>query len=116
MDRAFLETLSLDEAAIGAILGQCAREDFDRRLDAAITRRRGRSVRAIRAMLDVESLQGANQQAIDRALDQVRRENSYLFEDPPVPYAPGAGSGSFQQKDPAAMTMAEYRAYRKGLL
>lgn len=68
---------------------------FDGALKDAITIARGRSDKAIRAMLDVDALKASKNQEADikTALEALKKESGYLFEteqDPP-PYAPGTG-------------------------
>lgn len=76
---------------------------FDHRLESAIGKAKGRSNKAIRAMLDVEALRTSEQQeqAIGDALEQLKRENGYLFEaEITVPlYASGTGTGAMPKQD-----------------
>ncbi len=78
---------------------------FDHRLDAAITGAGGRNAKAIRALLDLESLRASQEpeEAIAGALDQLRQDNDYLFmqeQEPPV-YAAGTGSAALPGQDAA---------------
>lgn len=71
---------------------------FDGRVKDAITAAKGRSAKAIAALLDVDALRASKNQAADiaAAIETVKKENAYLFEsDPPAPYA--AGTGTQQQ-------------------
>ena len=72
--------------------------EFDGALKDAITAARGRSVKAVRAMLDVDALRASkNQQAdIKAALEGLKKDSSYLFEsdETPPPYAAGTGTQS----------------------
>lgn len=112
-------TLQEQETAHNAQLAQIA---FDHDLDAGITAIRGRNGKAIRALLDLEKLQGSQNRDKDikEALEALKQENSYLFDDEgaPPPYSAGAGTGGVgrqvTQDDLAKMSMAEYRAYRSG--
>ena len=67
-------------------------------LDSAITAARGKNAKAIAALLDVETLKGSEDQpkAINAALEALKKENSYLFDDggTPPPYARGTGTGN----------------------
>jgi predicted nucleic acid-binding Zn-ribbon protein len=68
---------------------------FDRAVEGAITAAKGRNVRAIRAMLDLDGLRKSEnqQEDIGKALAALREECGYLFEDAQVP--PGyAGGGT----------------------
>ena len=125
MNREFLQEFHLEEPVVEAILEQSGREladlRFEHLLDAAIGEKKGRSAKAIRAMLDLESLRASEQpeQDIRSALDRLKQDSGYLFEtQPPAVYAPGAGAGSFQrgytQEELGRMSMEEYRAYRRG--
>lgn len=74
---------------------ELAERDFSARLDAAIQAKKGRSGKAIRAMLDLDALRASkNQQAdIDAALDTLAQGSAYLFEPAtPPPYAAGTGA------------------------
>lgn len=55
---------------------------FDARLDGAILSRRGRSTKAIKALLDTDTLQKSQNQDSDisAALDALAKESAYLFE------------------------------------
>lgn len=71
---------------------------FDHALEAAITGAKGRNVKAIRALLDVDTLKSSKNQESDikAALEAVQKDNGYLFDDgsTPPPYAGGTGEGS----------------------
>lgn len=71
---------------------------FDHALEAAITGANGRNAKAIRALLDVDTLKSSKNQEADikAALEAVQKDNSYLFDDgsAPPPYAGGTGTGS----------------------
>lgn len=58
---------------------------FDARLDSAILSRRGRSTKAIKAMLDTETLRRSQNQDSDiaAALDALAKDSAYLFEPAP---------------------------------
>lgn len=74
---------------------------FDARLDGAIGKRRGRSAKAIKAMLDMDALRGSKNQDqdIDAALDALQQDSGYLFEpvETPPPYAAGTGTAAVRQ-------------------
>lgn len=71
---------------------------FDGVLKDAIAAAKGRSDKAIRALLDVDALKKSKNQAEDikAALEGLRKESGFLFDDgqTPPPFATGAGTGS----------------------
>ena len=73
-------------------------------LDNAIAAAKGKNAKAITALLDVEALRGSEdqQKAINAALEDLKKENGYLFEEAQKapPYSAGAGTGG----QPAAST------------
>lgn len=78
---------------------------FDGILKDAITTAKGKNVRAITALLDVEALRSSKDQskAIEAALESVKQENDYLFDaQTPPPYAPGTGTNGVGGKYSAA--------------
>lgn len=88
---------------------EMAKMQFEHRLDAAITNAHGRSAKAIRAMLDLDRLQSSEEQENDiaQALDELRQDSGYLFEEEPdiALYASGTGTGTLPGRD-AAMRAA----------
>ena len=77
---------------------------FQHTLEQAITGAKGRNAKAIAALLDVDALRESEDQAaaIKDALDNLKKDNGYLFDNggTPPPYAPGTGGGG----NPAAAT------------
>ena len=71
---------------------------FNGSLKEAITAAKGRSAKAISALLDVDALKASKNQEADikAALEAVKKENGYLFEEEttPPPYAGGTGTGA----------------------
>lgn len=69
---------------------------FDAKLDNAILGAKGRSAKAIKALLDVDALAESKEpdKDIAAALDTLKADNGFLFEDAstPPPYAVGTGS------------------------
>lgn len=69
---------------------------FQHVLEAAITGARGKNVKAITALLDVETLKGSEdqQKAINAALEGLKKDSGYLFDDEaaPPPYSRGTGT------------------------
>ena len=66
---------------------------FDNALDTAILGKKGRSVNAVRALLDVDGLKGSADRTADiaKALDEAAKANPWAFgEDAPAP-APAPG-------------------------
>ena len=106
MDRDFLQQLGLEDAAIDAVIAehdktvqsyhtQLQQVRFDALFQNAVQRSGGRNAKAIGALLDMEQLQSDTQpeQALEKALAQLKKENSYLFDLPQPPrYAPGTGT------------------------
>ena len=86
------------------------RLNFQNRLDSAILQAKGRSAKAICALLDLEALQESEDQqdAIEAALETHKKDNRYLFEgDVPPPYARGTGAWSgAQEKAPTTLAGA----------
>ncbi len=76
---------------------QLAGLEFDGALKDAITAARGRSVKAVRAMLDVEALRSSKNRDADirAALENLKQDSGYLFEpaEVPPPFAAGTGTG-----------------------
>lgn len=71
---------------------------FDARVKDAITAVKGRNAKAITALLDVEKLKKSTNQDADikDALEALKKDNAYLFEDDttPPPYAGGTGKST----------------------
>lgn len=71
---------------------------FDARVKDAITAVKGRNAKAITALLDVEKLKKSTNQDADikNALEALKKDNAYLFEDDttPPPYAGGTGKST----------------------
>ena len=71
--------------------------EFDSALKDAITAARGRSVKAVRAMLDVDTLRSSKNRDADikTALEGLKKDSGYLFEpaEVPPPFAAGTGTG-----------------------
>ncbi len=70
---------------------------FDRKLEDAITGAKGKNAKAIKALLDMETLKASKNQDADikAAMDALQKESGYLFGDvgTPPPYSPGSGAG-----------------------
>lgn len=74
------------------------RVNFQHDLSAAIVGAKGKNAKAITALLDVETLRGSEdkQKAISEALEALKKDNGYLFDEDktPPPYSRGAGTGT----------------------
>ena len=83
---------------------------FSHNLEKAILAQKGRSTKAITALLDVESLKSSeNQQtALEEALQNLKQECGYLFQtEVPPPYARGTGAAAPEtHKGPATLAGA----------
>ena len=70
---------------------------FDGKIKDAITAAKGKSAKAIAALLDIEALKASKNQDADikTALDNLKKESGYLFEDEktPPPFSTGSGTG-----------------------
>ena len=93
--------------------------DFDYALESAIAAAKGRSAKAITALLDVEALRQSEDPRTDirSALEELKQESGYLFavEPTPPPYAFGTGTESPRQytmEELSRMSMEEYAAWR----
>ena len=88
--RAQAETEGL-RGEVAALNGRLADQAFDGAVERAVTAARGRNVRAIRALLDVDALKAGGD--VGAAVAAVKAENGYLFEGAgPAPYAAGTGT------------------------
>ena len=94
--------------------------EFNDQLAAAITEAKGKSPKAITALLDLDTLRKSRNmdKDIKTALDALRTESGYLFEDNggAPRFAAGGGQGNGQgggERDLSKMSMADYIAARK---
>ena len=80
--------------------GKLADMAFDHALEAAITGAKGKNAKAIRTLLDVDTLKGSKNQEADikAALEGLKKDSGYLFDDGqiPPPYAGGTGTHNQQ--------------------
>jgi hypothetical protein len=85
--------------AIATHQQELADRDFRQALEAAITGAKGKNAKAIMALMDVDTLKGSKNQEADikTALEGLKKDNGFLFDDEPAPppYAPGTGSTVF---------------------
>ena len=113
-DRSFEETAKAWEEkynqAVEDHKQQIAGMAFDRALGEGIVKARGRNANAITALLDVDALKSSENQedAIEAALETLKKDNRYLFEgDVPPPYARGTGAyNGVQDKHPTTLAGA----------
>lgn len=70
---------------------------FDGKIKDAITAAKGKSAKAIAALLDIDNLKASKNQDADikTALENLKKESGYLFEDEqtPPPFSTGSGTG-----------------------
>ena len=110
MTREFLEELQLSPEVAEAVLQAHEKAvqsiRFEQDLDAAIGKLRGRNAKAIKALLDLPALQ-ENPDELHTALQTLKKENGYLFENdrPPV-YARSTGTNIQQPEAPATLAGA----------
>ena len=73
---------------------------FDGKIKDAITAAKGKSAKAISALLDMDTLRASKNQDADikTALEALKKDSGYLFEDEQIPphYAPGTGTHGSQ--------------------
>ena len=83
---------------------------FEKVLGEGIAKAKGRNAKAITALLDLEALKESENQAdaIEAALEELKRDSRYLFEgDVPPPYARGTGAyHGPQEKHPTTLAGA----------
>lgn len=76
---------------------------FQSALDSAITSAKGKNAKAVMALLDMDALRASKDQNADigKALESIKKDNGYLFDDtqPPPPYAAGTGAGATPSGD-----------------
>lgn len=123
MDREFLEGLGMDAQAVDAVLQahekvlqahgeQVAALKLEHQVSEAVHLAGGRNVKAISALLDLDSIAGSEDpaSALEAALSQLKKDSGYLFytERPPR-YAPftGAQEPAAPQKNTLAGALRE---------
>ena len=87
---------------------------FEGKLKDPITAAKGRSAKAISALLDMDALRKSSNQDTDikAALEALKKDSRYLFDegDPTPPYAPGTGksniSGKYSKEEAAIRAAA----------
>lgn len=86
--------------------------EFHSVLDSAISSNGARNVKAVKALLDVESLKASKNQAEDikNAVAAVKAENDYLFKSDEPIYNPVSGTSASSGKG-KKMTLEEAMKY-----
>ena len=78
--------------------GKLAGIEFDHSIEAAIGAAKGKNAKAIKALLDMDTLRKSTNRDADvaAAIESVKKENDYLFdsEEKPGKYAGGTGTGT----------------------
>ena len=80
-------------------------------LQTAVTKAGGRNLKAISALLDLESMEKAEDipAALEQAVEALKQENGYLFHQMAAPYAHGTGSA---MPDTAPVSLADALRHR----
>lgn len=90
---------------------------FQSVLDNSITAAKGKSAKAITALLDLDALRDSEDQqvAITAALEELKKDSGYLFdtEGTPPPYARGTGTGNPPPAAPETLAGALRERYDK---
>ena len=87
--------------AVSDHTAQMEKLQFDGYVQNAVQTHRGRSLKAIAALLDMEQLRQANDPmtAVEQAVAKLKEENGYLFEThSPTPYAAATGTAAVGQE------------------
>lgn len=98
---------------------QLADLDFENTLDLAITGKKGKSAKAVKALLDIDALKASKNQRddIDAALEALKKDSGYLFEEEnntPPPYAGGTGRTQKKGEDMNLRSALSERYHKKG--
>lgn len=96
--------------------------EFKAAVETALGKARGKNSKAIMALMDLDALRGSKNREPDiaAAVEALKKENGYLFDDEgtPPPYAGGTGTGGMKRQytneELEKMSMSEYKAYRAG--
>ena len=83
--------------------GKIAAMEFDTALDAALAGAKVRNVKAVRALLDIDTLRASKNQSEDikSAIEAVKKENDYLFADVNIPRVVSSTPGANPAADSA---------------
>ncbi len=88
---------------------QAARKGLEAKLSAQIQLAGGRSEKAVKALLDLDGIQNADDPdaALLSALEKVKADNEYLFEKPiPAGYSAATGTGGSSDDADSALRRA----------
>lgn len=96
--------------------GKMAAQEFDTKVKDAITAAKGKNPKAIAALLDLEALKSSKNQDADltAALDALKKDSGYLFDEEktPPPYAGGTGNAQMQKTgEPTSLSGALQERY-----
>ena len=83
---------------------ELAKRDFDAKLQQQILRQGGRNHKAITALLDLQSLENADESVIAQAVEQVKQECAYLFC---LPAGFASGTGAVQPEERKSASLAD---------
>lgn len=87
--------------------------EFDGLLSAAITGAKGKNAKAVRGLLDLDTLKASKNQSEDikAALAALKESDGYLFDDAPTPppYAAGTGSAKIENVTKEQFAKMGYR-------
>lgn len=83
---------------------------FDNALDTAILGRKGRSVDAVRALLDLDALKGSKDRTTDinKALEEAVKANPWAFGDTPPAGYPNVKDGGDPHHTPTGSTRQQF--------
>ena len=123
----YMESLGLDGEVVEAVMAKhgavvealeqkLRQHAVDSAVKQAVAAAGGRNLTAIRALLDETGFGDDPEADAKAAVAAVKRDNPYLFGQ--NLYAPGAGSPiprAPTAREVEKMSLAEYRAYRKGI-
>lgn len=88
---------------------------FDGKVKDAITAAKGKNAKAIAALLDVDTLRASKNQDADlkAAVEALKKDNGYLFDDDnvPPPYASGTGTTRPPAGEPTSLAGALREMY-----
>ena len=103
------------EEAEKAAAAKIADMAFDHMLSGAVSAAKGKNAKAISALLDLDTLKSSKNQEADikAALEALKKDNGYLFDEEgtPPPYAGGTGGAKLLGDDTSKMNYTELCAY-----
>lgn len=118
MKREFLESLKigeegLPEEVMEAILGEHGKAvkklQLEHAVETAAAKAGGRNLKAITALLDMDEISESGDMlgAVEQAMQQLKKENGYLFESQtPPPYARFTGARETANNEPQTLAGA----------